>query len=165
MILLACTPTCSCLSFAPSCHNCIAAASESSCWCMVVMYEFCFKTYAHYCSATYNLQHNSPSIPVSQLQSADAECAIYKEPMKVIWCHGGGCCCCCCCCCIDPVHSLAFCYFAWSCKRRVFRQYSQGCKTSNVGFAIPQLVEQGVVTADCGSQQAAVCKHLLTSAS
>ncbi|KAL3132793.1 hypothetical protein ABBQ38_006720 [Trebouxia sp. C0009 RCD-2024] len=40
------------------------------------------RTYAHYCSATYNLQHNFPSMPASQLHSADEECAICKEPMK-----------------------------------------------------------------------------------
>lgn len=43
----------------------------------------CHRTYAHYCSATYNLQHNFPSMLASQLQSADEECAICKEPMKV----------------------------------------------------------------------------------
>ena len=43
----------------------------------------CCRTYAHYCSATYNLQHNYPSMLASQMQSGDEECAICKEPMKV----------------------------------------------------------------------------------
>ena len=47
------------------------------------MCEIFCRTYAHYCSATYNLKHNFPSMPASQLQSADEECAICKEPMKV----------------------------------------------------------------------------------
>lgn len=40
------------------------------------------RTYAHYCSATHNLQHNFPNALPSQLQSADEECAICKEHMK-----------------------------------------------------------------------------------
>ena len=47
---------------------------------------FLHRTYAHYCSATYNLQHNFPSVVPSQLQSAEEECAICKEHMKVcLW--------------------------------------------------------------------------------
>ena len=45
------------------------------------------RTYAHYCKATYNLQHNFPSVVPSQLQSAEEECAICKEHMKVYFCH------------------------------------------------------------------------------
>ncbi|DBB08780.1 TPA: hypothetical protein ACH3X3_007445 [Trebouxia sp. C0006] len=40
------------------------------------------RTYAHYCKATYNLQHNFPTVVPSQLQSAEEECAICKEHMK-----------------------------------------------------------------------------------
>ncbi|DBA88735.1 TPA: hypothetical protein ACH3X1_004158 [Trebouxia sp. C0004] len=40
------------------------------------------RTYTHYCSATYNLQHNFPTVVPSQLQSAEEECAICKEHMK-----------------------------------------------------------------------------------
>ncbi len=52
--------------------------------------DFCplfHRTYAHYCSATYNLQHNFPSVVPSQLQSAEEECAICKEHMKVSFWH------------------------------------------------------------------------------
>lgn len=41
------------------------------------------RTYAHYCSATYNLQHNFPSMDPAQLKACHEDCAICKEPMKV----------------------------------------------------------------------------------
>ncbi len=56
--------------------------------CLTLLWnaDFCpflHRTYAHYCSATYNLQHNFPTVVPSQLQSAEEDCAICKEHMKV----------------------------------------------------------------------------------
>ena len=83
MCMFACIPTCSCLPL--PLLTTILSQKQCSCCCKrgVAMCEFPCRTYAHYCSATYNLQHNFPSMPASQLQSADEECAICKEPMKV----------------------------------------------------------------------------------
>ena len=83
MCVLACIPTWSCVPLPLLSTILLQTAlqlllNNQGCYVLVSC-----RTYAHYCSATYNLQHNFPSMPASQLQSADEECAICKESMKV----------------------------------------------------------------------------------
>ena len=83
MCVLACIPTWPCVPLPLLGTILLQTALQLLLNKRVVICQLSCRTYAHYCSATYNLQHNFPSMPASQLQSADEECAICKESMKV----------------------------------------------------------------------------------